>query len=138
MSVPPDPARAVRRWVERAEQDLRNAEHTLMLREDCPLDTVCFHAQQCAEKYLKALLTHRSVDFPRTHNLEIQAGLLPDGPRLGVELVELAALTRFAIEGRYPGDWEAATRGEADSCVATAHRVRDAVRALLAPDLLGP
>ncbi|MEK7765894.1 MAG: HEPN domain-containing protein, partial [bacterium] len=85
MSVPPDPARAVRRWVERAEQDLRNAEHTLMLREDCPLDTVCFHAQQCAEKYLKALLTHRSVDFPRTHHLEILAGLLPDGPRLGVE-----------------------------------------------------
>ena len=43
-------------WVIKAENDLTTAAHTLKLGEDCPTDTVCFHAQQCVEKYLKALL----------------------------------------------------------------------------------
>ena len=55
MNEPPESLRWVRQWIEKAEGDLRNAEHTLTLEQDCPLDTVCFHAQQCAEKYLKAL-----------------------------------------------------------------------------------
>jgi len=43
--------------------------HTLMLDENCPYDTICFHAQQCVEKYLKALLTSTHTDFPKTHDL---------------------------------------------------------------------
>lgn len=69
MSVPPETLRVARQWVERAEGDLTNAEYTLTLREKCPLGTVCFHAQQCAEKYLKARLTLLAVPFPRTHDL---------------------------------------------------------------------
>ncbi|MBI4384722.1 MAG: HEPN domain-containing protein [Nitrospinae bacterium] len=57
MSGPPDMVRLVRQWVEKAEHDLRNAEHALTLKDDCPFDTACFHTQQCAEKYLKALLS---------------------------------------------------------------------------------
>jgi predicted nucleotidyltransferase len=56
MSELPEREALVRGWVVKAEHDLRNAEHTLTLEEDCPLDTVAFHAQQCVEKYLKALL----------------------------------------------------------------------------------
>jgi HEPN domain-containing protein len=41
----------VRQWVEKAEEDLINARHTLTLREHCPFSTVCFHAQQVVEKY---------------------------------------------------------------------------------------
>lgn len=56
----------VRQWVEKADHDLRNADHTLTLHdEECPFDTVCFHAQQCAEKYLKGWLVYSNVDFPR-------------------------------------------------------------------------
>ena len=51
--------RVVRQWVEKAEHDLRNAEHTLTLQDNCPMDTVCFHGQQCAETYIKALLVLR-------------------------------------------------------------------------------
>ena len=61
MSEPPDTANWVRTWVEMAEADLRNAEHTLTLEEHCPFNTVCFHAQQCAEKYLKAFLIARET-----------------------------------------------------------------------------
>ena len=63
MNVPPEILSAVRRWIEKAEDDLRNAEHTLTLKEDCPYGTICFHAQQCVEKYLKALLAKEGVDI---------------------------------------------------------------------------
>jgi len=39
----------VREWVVKAENDLKTAAHTLKLKEECPTDTVCFHAQQCVE-----------------------------------------------------------------------------------------
>ena len=56
MSGRPDPAFLAREWVEKAEEDLTNAEHTLTMEAHCPFSTVCFHAQQCVEKYIKALL----------------------------------------------------------------------------------
>ena len=59
----------VRQWVQKAENDLKNAAYTLRMGKDCPTDTVCFHAQQCAEKYLKALLVLQGLDFPRTHDM---------------------------------------------------------------------
>ncbi|MBW8876798.1 MAG: HEPN domain-containing protein [Acidobacteria bacterium] len=43
-------------WLFKADNDLANAAHTLKLGASCPTDTVCFHAQQCVEKYLKAVL----------------------------------------------------------------------------------
>jgi len=74
--------RHVRQWIRKADHDLRNAEHTLTLQEDCPFDTVCFHAQQCAEKYLKALLVWTSTDFPKTHDLVILTRLATEASRL--------------------------------------------------------
>ena len=53
----------VREWVLKAENDFTNAVHTLKLKEKCPTDTVCFHAQQAVEKYLKALLVFKNLDF---------------------------------------------------------------------------
>ena len=71
MNAQPDRAVEIRRWVEKAEHDLRNAEHVLTLAEDCPTDTECFHCHQCAEKYLKALLVAHGIAFPRTHDLVV-------------------------------------------------------------------
>ncbi len=42
----------------------------IKLAEESPTDTVCFHAQQCVEKYLKAVLVSEAIDFPKTHDLE--------------------------------------------------------------------
>ncbi|MEK6409802.1 MAG: HEPN domain-containing protein [Acidobacteriota bacterium] len=50
MNDRPETSSPGRQWVENAEHDLINAEYTLTLEKNCPLDTVCFHAQQCAEK----------------------------------------------------------------------------------------
>ena len=60
----------IREWVAKAEDDLKNASSVIRLGHECPVDTVCFHAQQCVEKYLKALLAMEGVDFPKgsVHN----------------------------------------------------------------------
>ena len=59
----------VRSWFKKAENDLTNAERTMKM-EIPPCDTICFHAQQCAEKYLKGFLTFYEIDFPKTHSVE--------------------------------------------------------------------
>ena len=71
----------VREWFSKAENDLKNASLALAAGADCPTDTVCFHAQQCVEKYLEALLVFRAVPFPRTHKVEpTEPGTEPGPP----------------------------------------------------------
>ena len=118
----------VRQWVEKAEEDLTNARHTLTLREHCPFSTVCFHAQQVAEKYLKALLTLDGRPFPKSHDLLEIFRRLQDGPMIQIDPLDLGILNRYAVEARYPGDWEPITREEAEEAVMLAERVRAEVR----------
>jgi HEPN domain-containing protein len=64
--------RKVRQWVEHADEDLRLATYALNMRGKKPTyRLVAYHAQQCAEKYLKGYLVCCGVDFPYTHNISI-------------------------------------------------------------------
>ena len=128
----------VRGWIEKAENDLKNASLTLGAGEDCPADTVAFHAQQCAEKYLKALLAMQSVDFPKTHDLAVLIALLPARPAIKLSVEEQRRLTSYATVTRYPGDYEPVTSAEARQAVALARRVRKHVRSLLPKAALKP
>lgn len=59
----------VRAWFKKADNDLRAAEMAFTM--DASLyEIVCFHAQQCAEKYLKGFLVYNEVDFPKTQSIE--------------------------------------------------------------------
>jgi len=122
----------VRGWVVKAEHDLRNAEHTLTLDEDCPFDTVAFHAQQCVEKYLKALLTFREIPYPRIHDISELVALVP----VALVLKEIVELQPYAVEARYPGEWDEIDADEARNAVAIAQRAREVIRPLLPPDAL--
>jgi HEPN domain-containing protein len=62
--------KVVSEWVLKADNDLKTAFYTLEMDDECPTDTVCFHAQQCVEKYLEPLLVLKSIPFPKTHNIE--------------------------------------------------------------------
>jgi HEPN domain-containing protein len=117
-----------REWVEKAENDLTNAAHTLQLGRACPTDTVCFHAQQCVEKYVKALLSYLGIDFPRIHHIADLVSLLPRGHRPRLTAAEEVRLTDYASVVRYPGQYKRITLSEARSAVALARRVRKAVR----------
>jgi HEPN domain-containing protein len=120
----------VREWLAKAANDLLTATHTLKLGRRCPTDTVCFHAQQCAEKCLKALLVLRGIDFPKTHDLEALAARLRNGPKPALSPDELARLKRYATVTRYPGA-EVISYSEARRAVAAARSIRKAVRALV-------
>ncbi len=56
-------------WIDKAEGDLVSAKRELRARKRPNYDAACFHAQQCAEKYLKAVLHQRRIKFPKTHDL---------------------------------------------------------------------
>ena len=123
----------VRPWVEKAEHDLLNIENNLSAKAT-PWDTVGFHAQQCAEKYLKALLVCHRIDFPRTHDLTELYALLPKDLRPPIDPHLLDRLNPYSIEGRYPGVWEPVGRDEAVRAVEATRAVRDAIRRVL-PDV---
>jgi HEPN domain-containing protein len=118
-------------WVQKAEDDLKVAAQTLKLGAECPAEPVCFHAQQTVEKYLKALLLWRGIEFPRTHDIEVLAALLPVSDRADLPQEEQAVLTDYATVTRYPGDYEPIPPADARHAVALARRVRRSVRRLL-------
>lgn len=124
-----------RDWVRKAENDLANAAHTLKLGADGPTDTVCFHAQQCVEKYLKTLLLLEGIDFPKTHDLEKLVSLLPARAPTSLTDEAQAKLTEYAVAARYPG-WGEIPLAEAKRAVAIARRVRREVRRALPREIL--
>lgn len=104
----------VTRWVAKAEEDIRVAEH-LMKIDNAPWSTVCFHAQQCAEKYIKGLLFWRGIGFSKTHDLAKILTLFPEPPALGWTPRDAAALTEHATALRYPGEYASALEREMTS-----------------------
>jgi HEPN domain-containing protein len=121
----------IREWVEKAENDLANAAFTLRMGADCPTDTVCFHAQQCVEKYLKALLVLKGAGVPRTHDLRVLMKLLPAALRPDLDVSQQDRLTEYATVARYPGDYEPLPLSEARAAVRLARRIRQSARRLL-------
>jgi len=91
-------------WVRYARSDLRIAEGPP--DADVLLEMLCFHAQQAAEKGLKALLLRAGIAFPRTHNLRILVDLLPDDLNPPPEVEQAVGLSDYAVTPRYPGDYE--------------------------------
>jgi HEPN domain-containing protein len=67
MTRPPDSGRVPSAWMEKAGGDLAAGKQLLSFPDACQCEIVCYHAQQCVEKSLKALLVHLGVDFPKTH-----------------------------------------------------------------------
>ena len=128
MPVPKNVIIVIREWLAKAENDLKNAVHTLTLGKDCPTDTVCFHAQQCVEKYIKAFLVFRAIVFPKTHNIHVLRALLPPKLRPKLEHKVQDRLTRYATVLRYPGAGSDVPLTEARQAVAIARRVRKEVR----------
>jgi HEPN domain-containing protein len=91
---------------------------------------VCFHCQQCAEKYLKGLLEELGLAIPKTHDLDqLLTFLLPHHSALRALRRGLTFLTNFAVGVRYPGD--NASKRQAQAALRWADRVRTAARSLL-------
>jgi HEPN domain-containing protein len=115
-------------WIERAEGDW-----TMAVRESQAQDPVwngiCFLAQQCAEKYLKAHLEELGIAFPKTHDLVVllnsTGGMMTS---LEVMRVDLAHRSTFGISARYPGVH--ANQAAATQSLQIASSVRTEIRKL--------
>lgn len=121
----------VRQWLTKAEEDIQVAR-LLMKKRGSFRSSVAFHAQQAAEKYLKAALVNYEVVFPTTHSIQALLDLLAK-VKAGVaqSLSHAGLLTPYGVGVRYPGDTIAVTEPEAILAVKAAGDVRRAVRKLL-------
>jgi HEPN domain-containing protein len=129
----PDPQTTenVLQWVSYAEEDIKLAAHALTLGRGTPYRLVAYHAQQCAEKYLKAFLVCKNEDFPYTHNITRLLRLCAKHAAWAESLKDAEELTPYAITARYPGEDEEVTQEEAQEAVEIAQRVREEVRKAL-------
>lgn len=116
-------------WVQKAEGD--HAAMQWLTQMAAPVhDAVCFHAQQCIEKYLKAWLQEANIAFRRTHDLEELLDLiLPIMPAWAIWKPTFLILNTHAVEFRYPG--RSATLGDAHQATIICDQVRQAIRANL-------
>ena len=118
-----------RKWVSYAEEDLRLAKHGLTISSSCPYRLIAYHAQQCAEKYLKAYLVFKQLDFPYTHNIRSLMQLC-EGDWI-VDISDADELTPYAVTTRYPGIDDRVTRKDAIYAVELAKKARKVVRRVL-------
>lgn len=115
----------VREWVEKAESDWKIAWHDMQTDDPTP-DMVCFHMQQCVEKYLKAFLVLHQLSFRRTHDIaELIEGCAEVDPEFNT-LYQVGADSPsfYGVEIRYPSFIPQPSLAEAQRCTQIAQTVR--------------
>ncbi|MCY3801757.1 MAG: HEPN domain-containing protein [Chloroflexi bacterium] len=124
-----DPAaREASRWLRFSAEDLDVASRLLSGSPSTPRHA-CWLAQQAAEKALKAALILERIEFPYTHDLDALCDLLPGGWPVKDAHTDLAGLTQWAAEARYPRDWPEPTNADAVGAESEARSVHNSVAA---------
>ena len=118
--MPPNPLvpGSYQDWVRHAKSDLDLA--TVEKPDDVLWENLCFHAQQAAEKSLKALLVFKNIEFPWTHNLRILLDLIPADMSVPEDVEDAAMLSDYAVTSRYPGDYPTVTQTEYEEAIQLA------------------
>ncbi|MBT9132298.1 HEPN domain-containing protein [candidate division NPL-UPA2 bacterium Unc8] len=117
----------VEEWIYKAEEDFESALYLVKKRKKPIPDVVCFHSQQCIEKYLKAFLVKNSIEPPEIHDLQRLNRLCGDMDKNFNKISdELDILNAYAINFRYPG--EKATIEESRESVLVMRKVREFIR----------
>ena len=114
----------VEEWISKAEADYNTARREMAAPSNPNYDDVCFHAQQCIEKLMKAALIQQGALPPKTHDLvELIALMRPEPFPEDFPLEDLRYLTRAAVVFRYPG--ESADPEEAARALEICARLRE-------------
>jgi HEPN domain-containing protein len=120
----------VSEWVERAESDFRVACRESVVTVAPSYEAVCFHAQQCVEKLMEAVLIDRGAVPPRTHDLlALARGVTTAIPTWTWPAMELSTLSAAAVGFRYPGD--PVEQADAEEMLDICTRVRSSLLGLL-------
>jgi HEPN domain-containing protein len=122
-----DSAEYVKKWLLKADNDLRVAENEMRLSpEETVTDAVCFHSQQAVEKFLKAYLITKNVEFEKTHNLEFLLELCIKRDEEFKE-IDVGNLSFYSVEVRYPDEFYIPSLDEAKECIEIARGVKEFV-----------
>lgn len=117
----------VKKWIEKADKDLLSAERELTF-DDPITETVCFHCQQTAEKYLKAFLIYHQIYFSKTHKIKDLLDLCcTKDSSFKEKLEEADNLTDYAVEIRYPDISFEPEKEDAEKAVEIAKKVKEFV-----------
>ena len=127
MSVSPEAAAAARRWLQWADEDWTMADAASRDATFVPRG-VCMWSHQAGEKAVKALLCAHDIDPPKQHDLSRLVQRLPERDRDLLDGIDIDELSRWAIEGRYPDDFDEASTAEAATALKLAHEVMTRMR----------
>jgi HEPN domain-containing protein len=117
-------------WVDKAEGDFATAQREIEVKNNPNYDAVCFHSQQCIEKYLKACLQENNIAFGRTHDLtKLLDSFLTVEPSWENLRNNLDELTAYAVEFRYPGI--SADQAIANEAFSDCTKIRQVIRQYL-------
>ena len=114
----------VKKWLIKANNDLKASEHELNIQDDPVTDAICFHSQQAVEKYLKAYLIVKEVEFAQVHTIAYLLKLCKVKDKKFEELNDTKKLTRYAVAGRYPDNFIIPSLQEAKDAVKKARKVK--------------
>ncbi|RZV36680.1 MAG: HEPN domain-containing protein [Candidatus Acidulodesulfobacterium acidiphilum] len=120
-------------WIIKADHDLKTAKDEITAN-DPATDTVCFHAQQCVEKYLKAYLVFNGIEIIKslkTHDISELIDYCKDIDKDFEQLIsdnDADRLTNYSIEARYPDDFYLPSVEESNQAIYIAENVKEFVK----------
>ncbi|VVB87122.1 HEPN domain protein [uncultured archaeon] len=117
-----------KRWFIKGNNDLIAGDYILTM-PDPPSDTVCFHSQQAAEKYLKGFLAFHGKETPKIHGIEELILICSEIDSEFSDLLDVASeLSGYAVEVRYPleVDYEI-TVEDAQNAMKNANKIKEFV-----------
>ena len=118
-------------WLRLVEMDMATARHMFETYHPKPLEIVCFHAQQAAEKMLKCYLISKKIEAPKTHDMRFLCELCVDIEKSFTKIYEAAVLlTRYSVIPRYPAELGLVEQ-DAEKAIKHANEVIDFVKAYI-------
>jgi HEPN domain-containing protein len=97
-------------WIARAKSSLELAQAEII--RYIHYEDLCFQLQQAAEKALKGLLIYYGVEPEFTHNIEVLLKEIKNFTGIPENIKEAAQLTNYAVQTRYPGEYDEITKEE--------------------------
>jgi HEPN domain-containing protein len=115
----------IEEWMEKADHDLGTAK-LIFLHIPAYFDTIAFHCQQATEKYLKAILISKNIEFQRSHNLVYLLDLLSLQLKIDEQIYDRAILLNgFSVQIRYPNKSIFLSKEELETAIVISESFRD-------------
>lgn len=114
----------IKEWIKKAEHDLGSAKIIFLYLPDYS-DTIAFHCQQAVEKYIKAIMVYKEIEFQRSHDLIYLLELLSSVSEISKDRYKKAvSLNGYSVQIRYPDKIVKLSREELEDAIAISQEFR--------------